>query len=153
MASLFPLISEILPMIMPSSTRITRAKQLEPAHPTVEGPVIQREAIVNKCDKMCALVLTTRPNSASTIRHNSEQDAIVYAVSGHGTLIVNQGLDMDLKNYDLSPGDFAFIPAWTEHQVKNDTDEDIVWLIIQSGPHPIGADLADWGGDMITLRD
>lgn len=55
MASLLPLISEILPMIMPSSTRITRAKQLEPAHPTVEGPVIQREAIVNKCDKMCAL--------------------------------------------------------------------------------------------------
>ncbi|KAF7553912.1 hypothetical protein G7Z17_g3270 [Cylindrodendrum hubeiense] len=153
MASFLSVISEILPMIMPSSTRITRAKQLEPPHPTVEGPVILREAIVNKCDKMCASVLTTRPNSCSTIRHNSEQDAIVYAISGNGILVVNQGLGMDLKTHDLSPGDFAFIPAWTEHQVKNETEEDIVWLIIQSGPRPIGADLADWGGDMITIRN
>lgn len=54
MASLLPFISEILPMIMPSPTLVTRAKQLEPPHPTVEGPVIQREAVVDKCDKMCA---------------------------------------------------------------------------------------------------
>lgn len=54
MSGLLPLISEILPMIMPAATRITKAKQLEPAHPTVEGPVIQRDAIVNKCDRMCA---------------------------------------------------------------------------------------------------
>lgn len=83
----------------------------------------------------------------------SLQDAIVYAVSGHGTLVVNEGLAMDLKNHELSPGDFAFIPAWTEHQVKNETDQDLVWIIIQSGRSPIGADLADWGGDMITKRD
>ncbi|KAH7166306.1 RmlC-like cupin domain-containing protein [Dactylonectria macrodidyma] len=153
MASLIPFIHEILPMIMPSATRITRAKQLEPAHPTVEGPVIHREAIVNKCDKMCASVLTTRPKATSTIRHNSEQDAIVYAVSGNGILTVNQGLGMELKDHELSPGDFAFIPAWTEHQVRNETEEDVVWLMIQSGPHPIGADLADWGGDMVTVRN
>jgi hypothetical protein len=40
-------------MIMPASADITRAKQLEPSHPTVEGPVIQRPAVVGKCDNMC----------------------------------------------------------------------------------------------------
>jgi hypothetical protein len=91
MSSLLPLISEILPMIMPASANITRAKQLEPTHPTVEGPVIERPAVVGKCDNMCVTgkpsclrsyvsnviahisVLTTRPHSKSTVRHNSEQ--------------------------------------------------------------------------------
>ncbi|KAH6877153.1 RmlC-like cupin domain-containing protein [Thelonectria olida] len=152
MSGLLPLISEILPMIMPAATRITKAKQLEPSHPTVEGPVIQRDAIVNKCDRMCASTLTIRPNSVSTIRHNSEQDAIVYTISGNGILVVNEGLAMELKNHDLAPGDFAFVPAWTEHQFKNETDQDAVWLVIQGGPHPLGADLADWGGDMVTVH-
>ena len=40
-------------MIMPASANITRAKQLEPTHPTVEGPVIERPAVVGKCDRMC----------------------------------------------------------------------------------------------------
>jgi hypothetical protein len=40
-------------MIMPASANITRAKQLEPTHPTVEGPVIERPAVVGKCDNMC----------------------------------------------------------------------------------------------------
>lgn len=53
MSSLLPIISEILPMIMPASANITRAKQLEPSHPTVEGPVIERPAVVGKCDNMC----------------------------------------------------------------------------------------------------
>lgn len=26
---------------------------------------------------------------------------------------------------ELSPGDFALIPAWTEHQEVNDGDEDV----------------------------
>ncbi|KGQ09519.1 hypothetical protein BBAD15_g5140 [Beauveria bassiana D1-5] len=54
MASLIPFISEILPMIMPASTHVTAAKDLRPAHPTVEGPVIRRAAVVDRCDKMCA---------------------------------------------------------------------------------------------------
>lgn len=40
-------------MIMPSSTNIIRAKQIDPSHPTVEGPFIQRPAVVKKSDKMC----------------------------------------------------------------------------------------------------
>ena len=54
MASLLPLISELLPMVMPAPAEVTRAKDLHPVHPTVEGPVLQRDAIMDKCDKMCA---------------------------------------------------------------------------------------------------
>lgn len=61
-------------------------------------------------------------------------------------------MDSDPKNHELSPGDFAFVPAWTEHQIKNETDEDVVFLVIQSGPTPIRADLTDWGGDMVKSR-
>ncbi|KAF7561446.1 hypothetical protein G7046_g2697 [Stylonectria norvegica] len=128
MASLLPLIGDLLPMVMPAATRIIQAKQLEPAYPTVEGPVIQRAAIINKCDKMCA------------------------SVSGSGVLVVNQGMDMELKRHELSPGDFAFVPAWTEHQIRNESDGDIVWLVMQSGSHPIGADLASWGGSEMAMQ-
>jgi hypothetical protein len=54
MASLLPIISDIIPMIIPSTTHVTHARDLEPSHPTVEGPVIKRPAVVGKCDKMCA---------------------------------------------------------------------------------------------------
>lgn len=53
MSALIPILSEILPMIMPATANITKAEQLEPTHPTVEGPVIERPAVVGKCDNMC----------------------------------------------------------------------------------------------------
>lgn len=59
---------------------------------------------------------------------------------------------MKLKRHDLSTGDFAFVPAWTEHQAQNSSDEDVVWLVIQSGSHPVGADLIDWGGAEAMMR-
>lgn len=62
MASLLPFLSEILPMIMPSATQVTRAKHLQPLHPTVEGPVIYREAVVDRSDKMCASGKSREPN-------------------------------------------------------------------------------------------
>ncbi|KAM3451453.1 hypothetical protein MY1884_007910 [Beauveria asiatica] len=150
MASLIPFISEILPMIMPASTHVTAAKDLRPAHPTVEGPVIRRAAVVDRCDKMCASVLTTRPRSRTPVRHNSEQDAIIYAVSGTGVLLVNESFEEELRRHLLGAGDFAFIPAWTEHQIHNDTDDDLVMVVIQSGSRPVGAILTDWGGDEVT---
>lgn len=55
MASLLPLISEILPMIMPASAQVLRADHLRPAATSVvDGPVVTRCAIIDKCDKMCA---------------------------------------------------------------------------------------------------
>ncbi|KAM0229267.1 hypothetical protein ACHAP5_011709 [Fusarium lateritium] len=138
---------------MPASADITRAKQLEPSYPTVEGPVVERPAVVGKCDNMCVSVLTTRPHSKSTVRHNSEQDTIIYAVSGHGILVVNEAVNSELKYHDLAPGDFAVVPPWVEHQFHNNTGEDAQWLVIQNGSKPIRADLTEWGGDVIKVRN
>ncbi|KAG8666495.1 hypothetical protein FPOAC2_11609 [Fusarium poae] len=153
MSTFLPILSEILPMIMPASANITKAEQLEPTHPTVEGPVIERPAVVGKCDNMCVSVITTRPHCKSTIRHNSEQDTIIYAVSGNGTLIVSEAVNSELKHHELAPGDFAFVPAWIEHQIKNDSDEDFQLLMIQNGPAPIKADLTEWGGDVVKTKN
>ncbi|EFY91490.1 hypothetical protein MAC_02375 [Metarhizium acridum CQMa 102] len=184
MASFFPLISEILPMIMPAATHVTRAGDLEPKCPTVEGPVTVRAAIVDKCDRMSATVLTVRPQSETPVHHNSEQakigaavgspswtpghvgigqvsitnmklhtpaDAIMYTVSGTGRLTVNEGFESELRIHDLGAGDFAFIPAWTEHQVVNGSHVvDLVCVVIHGGPRPVGATLDGWGGDETT---
>ena len=54
--------------------------------------------------------------------------------------------------YELEQGDFAVIPAWTEYQAANESDdEDLHWIIIRSGPEPIEVNLADWGGS--ELKD
>ena len=84
--------------------------------------------------------------------HADLVDAIFYAVSENGVLAVSESVDSEPKNHELSPGDFAFVPAWTEHQIKNETDEDVVFLVIQGGPTPLRADLTDWGGDMVKTR-
>ncbi|EGX91891.1 Cupin, RmlC-type [Cordyceps militaris CM01] len=141
MASLIPFISEILPMIMPASTHVTAAKDLQPTHPTVEGPVIRRAAVVDRCDKMCASA-----NRADLCI----LDAIIYAVSGTGVLLVNENFNEERRQHPLTAGDFAFVPAWTEHQIQNDTDTDLVMVVIQSGPRPVGAILTDWGGDELA---
>lgn len=121
------------------------------------------------------LVLTARPKSSSQIRHNSEQgrcslflkahlssfvmicsnvssDTIIYAVSGHAVLIVKEGFEDRLRRNSLSPGSFAFVPAWTEHQMKNESDQEAVWVIIQSGSSPVGAVLTDWGGEEVAAE-
>lgn len=46
--------------------------------------------------------------------------------------------------HDLSPGDFALIPAFTEHQEVNDSDEDIKWMIARGGRSPIVENLDGW---------
>ncbi len=48
-------------------------------------------------------------------------DTIVYAASGHGAVISDNGK----TRQELLPGDFALIPAWTEHQEVNDGDEEV----------------------------
>ena len=48
-------------------------------------------------------------------------DTIVYAASGHGAVISDNGK----TRQELAPGDFALIPAWTEHQEVNEGDEEV----------------------------
>ena len=49
------------------------------------------------------------------------------------------------KRQNLSPGDFAFIPAYAEHQEVNDGDEEVVLIITRSGRSPITQNLETWG--------
>ena len=85
--------------------------------------------------------MIAKPHSSSAVHHHGEQDTIVYAVRGHGTVVSEGGK----KRQDLSPGDFALIPAYAEHQEANDGDEEVTWIITRSGRTPIVENLEGWG--------
>lgn len=54
---------------------------------------------------------------------------------------------MDPKRHELTKGDFAFIPAWTEHQALNQSEEeDLMWVVIRTGPSPVEVNLTEWEG-------
>lgn len=99
---------------------------------------------------------------------DQSSDTIIYATSGHGVLLVSPSLDpvkaikADFKGQappaeeeqprrrELSPGDFAFVPAWTEHQVVNEGDVgDVVWVVTRNGGGPVQVDLVGWGGERV----
>ncbi|KAI0456339.1 RmlC-like cupin domain-containing protein [Xylaria acuta] len=149
MSSLFSLLPDILPMIMPSAITIVKATDLETQRKTSENtPMIRQGAIIGKSDRMCATVMRAKPHCSSAVHHHGEQETIIYAASGKGVLVTNTGGGEDqLKRHELSPGDFALIPPWTEHQEINETDEDVVWILIRSGPEPIVVYLTGWDGD------
>lgn len=73
----------------------------------------------------------------------------MYAASGHGTILTNTSSSSSssgLKRHELSPGDFALIPAFVEHQEVNESGEDVVWIITRSGSVPEVVNLKGWGG-------
>ncbi|KAK2056524.1 cupin domain-containing protein [Colletotrichum caudatum] len=148
MASFIPLINDLLPMIIPSSVSVTKANTLRPSGATLQpGSVNEADAVVGKSDKFCASVLTLNAHATSVIRHHGEQDTIVYMASGTGLLLVSPGAGQTVKRHEISTGDFAFIPSWTEHQMLNESDDDAVWIITRSGSQPVKVGLTDWGGD------
>lgn len=85
--------------------------------------------------------MLAKPHSSSAVHHHGDQDTIVYAVRGHGTVISEGGK----KRQDLGPGDFALIPAYAEHQEVNDGDEEVTWVITRSGRRPVIENLEGWG--------
>lgn len=88
------------------------------------------------------------PSELHTCPNVESVETIIYAASGRGVLVTNTGGGEDqLKRHELSAGDFAFIPPWTEHQEINETDEDVVWILIRGGPEPIVVYLTGWDGD------
>ncbi|GKT92323.1 cupin domain-containing protein [Colletotrichum tofieldiae] len=130
MASLIPLINDLLPMIIPSSVSVTKASTLRASDATLQpGSANEADAVVGKSDKLCA------------------SDTVVYMASGTGLLLVSPGAGQDVKRHEMSTGDFAFIPSWTEHQMLNESDQDTVWVITRSGSQPVKVGLTDWGGD------
>lgn len=85
--------------------------------------------------------MIAKPHSSSAVHHHGEQDTIVYAVRGHSTVVSVGGK----KRQGLSPGDFALIPAYAEHQGVNDGDEEVTWIITRSGRKPVVENLNGWG--------
>lgn len=97
------------------------------------------------------------PHSASDIHHHGEQDTIVYAVSGRGCIVSEGGLFhscallplpntfQGTKRQSLSPGDWAIIPAYAEHQEANEGEEEVVWVIVRGpGGLPVVENLGGW---------
>lgn len=106
--------------------------------------------------------------SAYTVMLTVNPDTLVYATSGHGVLLISpsvnavKALRADIRGeqptpeeerprrLELGPGDFAFIPAWTERQVLNEHNAgDVSWLVIRFGSDPVQVDLDGWGGGRV----
>ena len=84
--------------------------------------------------------MIAKPHTSSAIHHHGEQDTVVYALKGKGSIISEGGK----KRHDLQPGDFALIPAYAEHQEINDGDEQVTFIITRSGRMPIVENLEGW---------
>ncbi|KAH7327203.1 RmlC-like cupin domain-containing protein [Rhexocercosporidium sp. MPI-PUGE-AT-0058] len=125
---------------MPSHVHVTKSTELDVATGQTNG-MVRKGAIIKKSNKLCASVMTAAPHTSSAIHHHGEQDTIVYAASGHGAIISDNGQ----TRQELAPGDFALIPAWTEHQEVNDGEEEVTWIITRSGGEPVVVNLRGWG--------
>ncbi|CAN8101282.1 unnamed protein product [Discula destructiva] len=215
MASLIPLLHDLLPIFMPSEVQIARGGELLAVEERAERPPWYRRQdprmTTSEChgadaedgaegttpsgkfepiqlldheegclDDLGAIpgerrptagpsdaVLTVQPQSATAIHHNGEQDVIIYATTP-GILLTSRPLDTvkairaDMKGeepsseeeeprrLELQGGDFALIPAWSEHQVVNEAvDKDVSWVVFRYGAEPIQVDLDGWGGRRI----
>lgn len=131
-------------MIMPGPVQVVKSTELDAGTGQTEG-MIRKGAIIGKSDKICASVMIAHPYTSSAIHHHGSQDTIVYASSGHGTIITQSSKGETIK-HELLPGDFALIPAWTEHQEVNEGEEEVVWIITRSGGVPEVVNLEEWGG-------
>jgi len=119
---------------------VTKHEDIKPSHGQTEG-MIRMGAIADLCPTLCANVMIAKPHSASAVHHHGEQDTIVYAAKGLGTVVSEGGK----KKQVLRPGDFALIPAFAEHQEVNEGEEEVTWIITRSGKTPIVENLGGWG--------
>ncbi|MCJ1233271.1 hypothetical protein MMC14_001226 [Varicellaria rhodocarpa] len=125
---------------MPPPVHVTKASDIKTSTAQTQG-MIRQGAIVDLSDNISASVMIAKPHSSSAVHHHGHQDTVVYALAGHGTLVSEGGE----KRQDLSPGDFALIPAGAEHQEVNDGDDEVTWIITRSGRVPEVENLEGWG--------
>lgn len=119
---------------------VTRSADLTTSGGQTEG-MIRSNALTNLTDGICASRMIAKPHTASAVHHHDDQDTVVFAFSGHGTIVSEGGK----KKVALEPGDYALIPAFAEHQEVNESDEDVVWCIVRSGREPKVVNLEGWG--------
>ena len=91
--------------------------------------MIRSNALTDLTDGLCASRMIALPHTASAVHHHDDQDTVVFAFSGRGTIVSDGGK----SKVTLEPGDYALIPAWAEHQEVNESGEEVVWCIVRSG--------------------
>ncbi|KAI0513296.1 RmlC-like cupin domain-containing protein [Xylaria bambusicola] len=123
---------------------LTPSTSLIPSGPQTPG-ISRSSAIVDKTANICATHMLASPHTSSAVHHHGAQDTIVYAVRGKGAIVSEGGK----TRVDLAPGDYALIPAWTEHQEVNDGEEEVAWCIVRSGRVPEVVNLRGWGGEVV----
>ena len=128
---------------MPEPVRYCAASDVKTGHGQTEG-MTRQTALVEVAPNICGTLMRAHPHSASAVHHHGEQNTIVYAVSGQGAVVSEDGK----KKQVLKAGDWALIPAFAEHQEVNDGDEEVVWVIVRSGKVPDVQNLQGWGESM-----
>lgn len=97
---------------------------------------------------VCLLLRQTPFVGPSNTVYPCPLDALIVSISGTGLLLTLPDIEANEPNRNvLEQGSFAFVPAWTEHRVVNETDEDMRWTILQSGSKPVIVELDGWAGD------
>lgn len=124
--------------------QLTKGSSLQTSGGQTAG-MVRQNAIVDRCDGICASRMLALPRSASAVHHHGAQDTVVYAVSGRGSVVSDGGR----ARVDLEPGDYALIPAFAEHQEVNDSDAEVLWVIVRSGRVPDVVNLTGWGGEPV----
>lgn len=124
----------------PKSVVVTRSGDLQTSGGQTEG-MIRQNALANLTDGICASRMIAKPRTESAIHHHEDQDTVVFAFSGYGTIVSDGGR----KKEKLAPGDYALIPAYAEHQEVNESNEDVVWCIVRSGREPKVKNIEGWG--------
>ncbi|KZT57153.1 RmlC-like cupin [Calocera cornea HHB12733] len=127
----------------PITDKVTLVKKDELHGSTGQtGGMARYGALQGVSDKMNATVMVAEPHTHSDVHHHGDQDTIIFGKSGKGTVVFNGGKD----RVNITPGDFALIPAGVEHEEVNEGDEQVVWIIVRSGSQPQVVNLESWGG-------
>ncbi|OJJ78754.1 uncharacterized protein ASPGLDRAFT_53351 [Aspergillus glaucus CBS 516.65] len=126
---------------MANTVEVSRASELDEQTGGWTQGMVRKGAIVDKSDKICSLVMEAQAHSCSAVHHHGNQDTVVYAAHGYGSIVFDGGK----RREDLSPGDFALIPAYAEHQEVNESGAEVKWIITRTGRKPVTVNLEGWG--------
>ncbi|KKY16791.1 putative cupin domain-containing protein [Diplodia seriata] len=110
-------------MVLGGAVKVVKGESLKTSGAQTEG-MIRMNGIADMSDQICGTIMVAKPHSSSAVHHHGAEDTIIYAVSGHGSIVSDNGRTRQA----LAPGDFALIPAFAQHQEVNDHgDADAVW--------------------------
>ncbi|KAF2452344.1 RmlC-like cupin domain-containing protein [Lineolata rhizophorae] len=127
--------------IMAEVPRVVKGSSLTQSGGQTAG-MVRMNAVHGMSDRICSLVMTAEPHTSSVVHHHGDQDTVVYAVRGRGAILSGPN---GSNRHELAPGDFAFIPAWAEHQEVNDGEE-LVLVVMRTGREPETCSLDGWVG-------